>query len=240
MRQSVRDRLRSLDENHGKEGGKCQSSSRGWMGSGSEDLESEGGYSGEFRPLSRPERTRWRRLCASRGPGDRRRRRRRGCGGRLAALVLDSLAAAGGFPHPERGGKCQFSPTRKGGKVPVQPHPERGGKCHLWRWRRSAGDFEVVLSGGSSALRSWTDRGRRSWRPPGSIRPSGGCSDGRQGWIKYIMQSFLEGRIHSRRERRRDLGERRLILSPATVGSRRDPLPAESPSYRTGDPSAAV
>ena len=88
--------------------------------------ESEYRSSGEFRPLSRPERTRWRRVCASRGPGDRRRRRRRGCGGRLAALVLASLAAAGGFPDPERGGsassarpgkggKCQFSPTRKGG-----------------------------------------------------------------------------------------------------------------------------
>ena len=143
-------------------------------------------------------------------------------------------------PTRKGGESASSAPPGKGGKVPVQPHPERGGKCHLWRWRRSAGDFEVVLSGGSSALRSWTDRGRRSWRPPGSIRPSGGCSDGRQGWIKYIMQSFLEGRIHSRRERRRDLGERRLILSPATVGSRRDPLPAESPSYRTGDPSAAV
>ena len=131
VRQSVRDRLRSLDENNGKEGGKCQSSSRGWMGSGSEDLESECGSSGEFWPLSRPERTRWRRVCASRGPGDRRRRRRRGCGGRLAALVLASLAAAGGFPPPG-----------KGGKVPVQPHPERGGKCQ----------FSPTRKGGESAI----------------------------------------------------------------------------------------
>ena len=181
VRQAVRDRLRSLDENNGREGGKCQSSFRGWVGSYSSDLERECGSSGEFRPLARPEWTRWRRVCASRGPGDRRRRRRRDCGGRLAALVLASLAAAGGFPHPERGGKCQFSPTRKGGKVPVQPHPERGGKCHLWRWRRSAvaGDFGAVLSGGSAALRSSVRSRRRSWRPPGSTRPSGGCSDGR-------------------------------------------------------------
>ena len=128
VRQAVRDRLRSLDENNGKEGGKCQSSSRGWMGSGSSDLESECGSSGEFRPLSRPERTRWRRVCASRGPGDRRRRRRRDCGGRLAALVLDSLAAAGGFPHPERGGKCQFRPTRKGGESASSDPPGKGGK----------------------------------------------------------------------------------------------------------------
>ena len=50
--QAVQDRLRSLDENNGREGGKCQSSLRG-----------EGGSSGEFWPLERPERTRWRRWC---------------------------------------------------------------------------------------------------------------------------------------------------------------------------------
>ena len=94
-------------------------------------------------------------------------------------------------PAPSRGGKCQFRPRRKGGesassdpagkggKVPVQTPPERGGKCHLWRWRRSAaaGDFEAVLFGSSAALRSSVRSRRRSWRPPGSIRPSGGCSD---------------------------------------------------------------
>ena len=131
VRQSVRDRLRSLDENHGKEGGKCQSSSRGWMGSGSEDLESECGSSGEFRPLSRPERTRWRRVCASRGPGDRRRRRRRGCGGRL-----------GGSGAGLTGGSRRFPPPGKGGKPPVQPHPERGGKCQ----------FSPTRKGGESAI----------------------------------------------------------------------------------------
>ena len=137
VRQAVRDRLRSLDENNGREGGKCQSSFRGKGGSYSPSWERECGSSGEFRPLSRPERTRWRRVCASRGPGDRRRRRRRGCGGRLAALVLASLAAAGGFPHPERGGKCQFSPTRKGGESAIfvaggdQPPLATSRRCWL-------------------------------------------------------------------------------------------------------------
>ena len=153
VRQAVRDRLRSLDENNGKEGGKCQSSSRGWMGSGSEDLESECGSSGEFRPLERPERTRWRRVCASRGPGDRRRHRRRGCGGRLAALVLASLAAAGGFPHPERGGKCQFSPTRKGGESASSAPPGKGGKVP-----------SLALA---EISRRWRLRGGAVWRQRG-------------------------------------------------------------------------
>ena len=146
VRQAVRDRLRSLDENNGRAGGKCQSSLRG-----------DGGSSGEFRPLARPDRARWRRICDRRGAGSRRRRKGTRLAGPLAALAAASLAAAGGFPHPER-----------------------GGKCHLWRWRRSAaaGDFEAVLAGGSAALCSSGRSGRRSWRPPGSTRPSGGCSDG--------------------------------------------------------------
>ena len=155
VRQAVQERLRSLDENNGREGGKCQSSLRGKGGSFSLNLEREGGSSGEFRPLSRPERTRWRRVCASRGPGDRRRRRRRGCGGQLAVLVLDSLASAGGFPDPERGGKCQLSPTRKGGESASSARPGKGGKVpaspveisRLWRlrggavWRQRRFDF---------------------------------------------------------------------------------------------------
>ena len=153
VRQAVRDRLRSLDENNGREGGKCQSSSRGWVGSGSSDLESECGSSGEFRPLSRPERTRWRRVCARRGPGDRRRRRRRGCGGRLASLVLASLAAAGGFPHPERGGKCQFSPTRKGGESASSAPPGKGGKVP-----------SLALA---EISRRWRLRGGAVWRQRG-------------------------------------------------------------------------
>ena len=152
VRQAVRDRLRSLDENNGKEGGKCQSSSRGWMGSESSDLESECGSSGEFRPLSRPERTRWRRVCASRGPGDRRRRRRRGCG-RLAALVLASLAAAGGFPHRERGGKCQFSPTGKGGESASSAPAGKGGKVP-----------SLALA---EISRRWRLRGGAVWRQRG-------------------------------------------------------------------------
>ena len=193
VRQAVRDRLRSLDENNGREGGKCQSSFRGKGGSFSPSWERECGSSGEFRPLSRPNRALWRRICDRRGAGARRRRKGTRPAGPLAALAAASLASAGGFPcpqsggkvpvqtPPERGGKCQFRPRRKGGKVPVQTPPERGGKCHLWRWRRSAaaGDFEAVLSGGSAALRSSVRSRRRSWRPPGSIRPSGGCSDGR-------------------------------------------------------------
>ena len=84
-------------------------------------------------------------------------------------------------PTRKGGESASSAPLGKGGKVPVQPHPERGGKCHLWRWRRSAaaGDFEAVLSGGSAALRSSSRSARRSWSLPGSIRPSGDCSDGR-------------------------------------------------------------
>ena len=112
----------------GGEGGKCQSSLRGRGGSLSSDLECSDRCSGEFCPLSRANRTRWRRVCASRGPGDRRRHRRRACGGQLAVLALASLESAGGFPDPERGGKCQFSPTRKG-----------GGKCQFSPTRKGGG-----------------------------------------------------------------------------------------------------
>ena len=153
VRQSVRDRLRSLDENNGREGGKCQSSFRGKGGSYSPSWERECGSSGEFRPLSRPEWTRWRRVCASRGPGDRRRRRRRDCGVRLAALVLDSLAAASGFPHPERGGKCQFSPTRKGGESASSAPPGKGGKVP-----------SLALA---EISRRWRLRGGAVWRQRG-------------------------------------------------------------------------
>ena len=71
-----------------------------------------------------------------------------GCGGRLAALVLASLASAGGFPDPERGGKCQFSPTRKGGESASSARPGKGGKVpslalaeisRRWRLRGGAG-----------------------------------------------------------------------------------------------------
>ena len=153
VQQAVQERLRSPDENHGREGGKCQSSLRGWAGSFSSDLESECGSSGEFRPLSRPERTRWRRVCASRGPGDRRRRRRRGCGGRLAALVRASLELAGGFPDPERGGKCQFRPTRKGGESANSDRPGKGGKVP-----------SLALA---EISRRWRLRGGAVWRQRG-------------------------------------------------------------------------
>ena len=115
VRQAVRDRLRSLDENNGREGGKCQSSLRGWVGSGGLGLESVCMYSGEFRPLVRPDRARWRRICDRRGAGSRRRRKGTRLAGPLAALAAASLAAAGGFPHPERGGNASSAPPRKGG-----------------------------------------------------------------------------------------------------------------------------
>ena len=129
--QAVQRRLRSLDENNGREGGKCQSSLRGWVGSDSLDLESVCMYSGEFWPLARPDRARWRRICDRRGAGSRRRRKGTRPAGPLAALAAASLAAAGGFHHPERGESASSDPPGKGGKVPVQTHPERGGKCHL-------------------------------------------------------------------------------------------------------------
>ena len=152
VRTAVEERLERLSEDLGREGGKCQSSLRGWVGSGSLVLESDCRCSDEFRPLSRPERTRWRRICDRRGAGSRRRRKGCGPGGRLAALAADSLASAGGFSSPQQGGKCQFRsrPDRgesassgagqTGGKVPVLDLEEirrrmalRGGS--VWRQR---------------------------------------------------------------------------------------------------------
>ena len=153
VQEAAQERLQGLDENHGREGGKCQSSLRGWGGSDSSVLECLDRCSGEFRPLSRPERTRWRRVCASRGPGDRRRRRRRGCGGRLAALVRASLELAGGFPDPERGGKCQFRPTRKGGESASSDRPGKGGKVP-----------SLALA---EISRRWRLRGGAVWRQRG-------------------------------------------------------------------------
>ena len=155
VQEAVKRRLQGLDENHGGEGGKCQSSLRGRGGSSSSVLECLDRCSGEFRPLSRANRTRWRRVCSGRGPGDRRRHRRRACGGQLAVLALASLESAGGFPDPERGGKCQFSPTRKGGESAGSARPGKGGKVPVspveisrrWRlrggavWRQRGFDF---------------------------------------------------------------------------------------------------
>ena len=61
--------------------------------------------SGEFRPLARPDRARWRRICDRRGAGSRRRRKGTRLAGPLAALAAASLAAAGGFPPPGKGGE---------------------------------------------------------------------------------------------------------------------------------------
>ena len=147
----VREAVREALTPYGEEGGKYQSSLRGRGGSGSWDLESEIRCSCGFRPLSRPRRRRWRRICDRRGAGSRRRRKGCGPGGRLAALAAASLASTGGFRSPQQGGKCQFrtgqgrgesassGPGRAGGKVPVPDLSEirrrwqlRGGA----RWRQ--------------------------------------------------------------------------------------------------------
>ena len=162
VQEAVQERRQGLDENHGREGGKCQSSLRGWGGSGSWDLEGVDRCSGEFRPLARPNRARWRRVCDGRGAGDRRRRRRRDCGGRLAVLVAASLASAVGFPGPQAGGK-----------VPVQPPPEGGGKCQFSP-RRKGGESASSAPAGrggkvpvpnlSEIRRRWQLRGGARWR----------------------------------------------------------------------------
>ena len=156
VRTAVKKRLESRAEDLGREGGKCHSSLRGWARSGSLDLESDCVSSGEFWPLSRPERTRWRRICDRRGAGSRRRRKGCGPGGRLAALAADSLASAGGFSSPQQGGKCQFrtgqgrgesassGPGRAGGKVPVPDLEEIRRRCALRGgevWRQRAFEF---------------------------------------------------------------------------------------------------
>ena len=161
VQEAVQERVQSLDENHGREGGKCQSSLRGWVGSGEGDLESVDVCSGEFRPLSRPERTRWRRLCASRGPGDRRRRRSRGYGGRLAALVSASLASADGFPGPDPGGKVPVCTPPALGESASSGPPRSGGKVP-----------SLTLA---EISRRWRLRGGERWKQRGFVflRPSG-------------------------------------------------------------------
>ena len=92
-------------------------------------------------------------------------------------------------PAPSRGGKCQFSPRRKGGesassapagrggKVPVQPPPEGGGKCQfLWRRSAAAGGFEAGRPGGSGDCRSWPGQKLRRCLESGPIRPSASFS----------------------------------------------------------------
>ena len=182
----------------GRKGESASLLSRGWMGSGSSDLESECGYSGEFRPLSRPERTRWRRVCASRGPGDRRRRRRRRG---LRRTAGGSGAGLTGI------GSRRFPPPGKGGKVPVQPHPERGGKCQFSPTRKG-GESAIFGAGGDQPPLATSRRcclaaarlcvppsapRRRSWRLSRSVSgPAGAVLTGDQGWIKYIIVPFSD------------------------------------------------
>ena len=160
VRQAVLGRLEGRDENHGREGGKCQSSLRGWVGSDSAELEGVDRCSGEFRPLSRPNQARWRRICDRRGAGSRRRRK----GTRpvaLVALAAASLASAGGFPCPQ-----------SGGKVPVQPPPEGGGKCQFSPRRKGGESASSAPAGRGGKVpvslaeisRLWRLRGGATWR----------------------------------------------------------------------------
>ena len=175
VQEAVQERRQGLDENHGREGGKCQSSLRGKGGSDSWDLEGVDRCSGEFRPLARPNRARWRQICDRRGAGSRRRPE--GCPARppsgpgrparkarkvnKAALVAASLASAGGFPGPD-----------PGGKVPVQPPPEGGGKCQFSP-RRKGGESASSAPAGrggkvpvslAEITRRWRLRGGAVWR----------------------------------------------------------------------------
>ena len=175
VQEEVQERLQSLDDPDGGDGGKCQSSLRGEGGSGSSHLEGLERCSGEFRPLARPNRARWRQICDRRGAGSRRRPE--GCPARppsgpgrparkarkvnKAALVAASLASAGGFPGPE-----------PGGKVPVQPPPEGGGKCQFSP-RRKGGESASSAPAGrggkvpvslAEITRRWRLRGGAVWR----------------------------------------------------------------------------
>ena len=95
----------------------------------------------------------------------------------------------------------RFPPPGKGGKVPVQPHPERGGKCQFSPTRKG-GESAIFGAGGdqpplATSRRCCLAAARLCVPPsdpaaeagglPGSIRPSGGCSDGGEGRIKYII-----------------------------------------------------
>ena len=171
VQEAVQERLQSRDGPDGGGGGKCQSSLRGKGGSDSSDLDPFYRCSGEFRPLTRPDRARWRRICDRRGAG--LRRRPEGCPARppsgpgrpakkvrkvdRAALVWASLASAGGFPCPQTGGK-----------VPVWLPPERGESASLGSSPRG-GKMPVGRRQGPSLTlaeisRRWRVRGGAVWR----------------------------------------------------------------------------
>ena len=198
VQEAVQERLRSLENPEGGEGGKCQSSLRGKGGSLSLVLDPFFRCSGEFRPLSRPERARWRRICDRRGAGSRRRPE--GCPARppsgpgrparkvrkvdKVALAAASLACVSSFPCPD-----------PEGKVPVQSPPAGGGKCQFSPRRQGGesasldGRYQPPLAAsrrGGMAAAEISDPGpSRSagavWHPdlPGSARfvliPSGCC-----------------------------------------------------------------
>ena len=171
VQEAVQERVQSLDDPSGGGGGKCQSSLRGEGGSGSLVLESIGRCSGEFRPLSRPERARWRRVCDRRGAGSRRRPP--GCAppGTLAAVLTASLASSGAFGAPSRGESASFPPLVMRGKVPVGAIPAlgenassdpvpRGGKMPVSRGQGPALTPEDIA-------RRWRLRGGEVWKQRG-------------------------------------------------------------------------
>ena len=163
VQEAVQERLRSLDDSDGGGGGKCQSSLRGKGGSLSSGLESLDRCSGEFRPLSRPERARWQRICDRRGAG--LRRRPEGCPARppsgpgrparkvrkvdKAALAAASLASTGGFPRSQ------------GGKVPVWSPPALGESASSGSAPRGRKVPSLTLA---EINRRWRLRGGERWR----------------------------------------------------------------------------
>ena len=153
VRTAVEERLESLAAGE-QEWGKCQSSLRGPFPSESASIGSIGRCSGEFRPLARPNRRRWRRICDRRGAGSRRRPEGTPPAGSLTAQVLASLAETGAFGSLQPGGKVPVSAWPEiWGKVPVRSHPEPGGKVPSLR-------VEEII-------RRWRLRGGSVWRQRG-------------------------------------------------------------------------
>ena len=166
VRQAVRDRLRSLDENNGREGGKCQSSFRGkggvffsigwgermWVlrrisaafaaksGALEAHLRPAGRWSEETEEGHPPSRT-------AGGPG----------GGLTGLCRRFPLPPVGGKvpvqTPPERGGKCQFRPRRKGGESASSDPAGKGGKVP-----------SLALA---EISRRWRLRGGAVWRQRG-------------------------------------------------------------------------
>jgi len=174
VQMAVQERLQSLDDPDGGDGGKCQSSLRGEGGSRSSVLEGLERCSGEFRPLSRPERARWRRICDRRGAGSRRRpegypARPPSGPGRPArkvrkvdksALAAASLASTGGFSYPQPGGKVPVWTPPVLGESASSGSPPRGGKMPVLRGKVPSLDLAEIS-------RRWRLRGGERWKQRG-------------------------------------------------------------------------